>query len=835
MKVTLFALFVALLLVGCGEPDSSPPEEVLLILEKTEQGIKFQWGENPDQLTNDEVSEFVKNVSLSPKCKVTLRVNPEVPFAYTQQVMEQVASAEIAKLTFEPFGKQAVSLADPKGSYVVPLELPPQILINDDKLNMYWEFPSPSIVGDDRFNPVTVERADRLADTIKQASFHSDNQMRQLFLLKEDALTLSAFNALYSCKSLESGKLAKGKSYPSNQNGPDEVYFVFDRKSYEDAHRSIYITADVFGDSPPVFYFELFHNFGFPTQKCSLPEIQSLLEKRKERKVVLRINWNVPYKFVEQIMHKVVSAGKESILLQNFDEDYDPNHRKTFAVDLIIPNAGMNVGNIVTMESLIIGLSDEGSIYLNGSEIEDGSDHETPDLVGYLKAGKRIRDQLISSGVKTKEEAELRVVIQPSEMAPAGSIILALSACTEVGIEKVGFHSFTSSVPKSQKRKVVKLMQRQQKTESTLQQPPRTTEISDITLPDFNKLAVKDLGALTGIGLSLPKTMQQRCDPKKRLARLRSSGGKEMTETAIIRGLDWLKANQDPEGSWGDKDKDAMTGMALLAFLGHCELQDSPSYGLTVQKAIKYLTTTPSGKPVLFGNTGIYSHPIRTYALCEAFTMTKIKKLEEFVKKAVLQIIKSQKDDGGWSYGYDKANTASSNLSFTAWNMQALKAASLTGISFEDLGETMDEAIVYVKKCQTSDGKFALSIGGEGDASLTGAGVLCLQIWKNAKSKEAKKGLELMVTSQAKEWKQVNVQQWYYDTQACFQATGVSGGSGYWRAWNKDFQKIVGKAQLADGQWPHGQQYHGETAIFNTTMAILMLEVYYRNMPFARQ
>ena len=94
----------------------------------------------------------------------------------------------------------------------------------------------------------------------------------------------------------------------------------------------------------PVFYFELFHNFGFPTQKCSLPEIQSLLEKRKERKVVLRINWNVPYKFVEQIMHKVVSAGKESILLQNFDEDYDPNHRKTFAVDLIIPNAGMNVG-----------------------------------------------------------------------------------------------------------------------------------------------------------------------------------------------------------------------------------------------------------------------------------------------------------------------------------------------------------------------------------------------------------------------------------------------------------------------------------------------------------
>ena len=168
-----------------------------------------------------------------------------------------------------------------------------------------------------------------------------------------------------------------------------------------------------------------------------------------------------------------------------------------------------------------------------------------------------------------------------------------------------------------EKQKVVKLMQRQQKTPPTAQQTFRTTAISDITLPDFNELDVKDLSpvvnaaapstgnvgtnndamksALKGIGLSLPKTMQQRCDPKKRLARLRSGGGKEMTEAAIIRGLDWLKANQDPEGSWGGKDKDgegkpkttnkdAMTGMALLAFLGHCELQDSRR--MTVQKAM---------------------------------------------------------------------------------------------------------------------------------------------------------------------------------------------------------------------------------------------------------
>ena len=90
-----------------------------------------------------------------------------------------------------------------------------------------------------------------------------------------------------------------------------------------------------------------------------------------------------------------------------------------------------------------------------------------------------------------------------------------------------------------EKKKVVKLMQRQKKAQPKAQQTFRTTAISDITLPDMNELDVKDLApvveaaapsmsdagmnndamksALKGIGLSLPKTMQQRCDPKKEL------------------------------------------------------------------------------------------------------------------------------------------------------------------------------------------------------------------------------------------------------------------------------------------------------------------------------
>jgi hypothetical protein len=45
------------------------------------------------------------------------------------------------------------------------------------------------------------------------------------------------------------------------------------------------------------------------------------------------------------------------------------------------------------------------------------------------------------------------------------------------------------------------------------------------------------------------------------------------------------------------------------------------------------------------------------------------------------------------------------------------------------------------------------------------------------------------------------------------------------------FKRQLLANQAADGHWPHGNHFHGDTDIYRTTMAILMLEVYYRYMP----
>ena len=290
---------------------------------------------------------------------------------------------------------------------------------------------------------------------------------------------------------------------------------------------------------------------------------------------------------------------------------------------------------------------------------------------------------------------------------------------------------------------------------------------------------------------------------------------------------------QDEQGQLKATDKNAMTGMALLCFLGHGDLHNSADYGETVLKAIQFLTSTPAD--ALTGRE-CYSHAIRTEALCTAFAMTKLKVLEAWAKTAAETIVKGQNESGGWAYGYAKGHLAHVDLSVTGWNVDALKAAGLTGLYVDGLDEAMDKAIAYVKRCQDKTGKFAYkelrpNSARGGKASLTGMGVLCLQIWKNAKSEEAKKGLDWIIANQATAWSEVNAYEWHRSAMACFQATGVSGGQKYWMAWNQNFQNIVCGAQLPDGSWPAAHHFHGETDIFRTTMTIRMLEVYYRYLP----
>ena len=317
---------------------------------------------------------------------------------------------------------------------------------------------------------------------------------------------------------------------------------------------------------------------------------------------------------------------------------------------------------------------------------------------------------------------------------------------------------------------------------------------------------------------------------------------KDKSEQAVLRGLEWLRQNQNPDGSWGDSNKGAMTGLALLCFLGHGETTESQQFGLTVNKAVEWTIaqgTKFQGKLHMDDdfsrNSDVYEHGILAYAIGEFYTMTKDERVVELLKQAVTYIVQGQGPGGGWNYNYDKA---SNDLSVSGWQIQALKAAHLTQLGIPGVDGALDRAAEYVDRVRGPKGGYGYR-GPEDRYSLTGVGVLCRLFWKGDRG-DVSKGMDFILETAEKDkpvkYKEehADLYAWYYHTQAA-----LMFGGGAWQKWNKWFQDEIADNQSADGSWPktggkHGHSENGDGktgAVYRTTLCILMLEVFYRYMP----
>ena len=112
-------------------------------------------------------------------------------------------------------------------------------------------------------------------------------------------------------------------------------------------------------------------------------------------------------------------------------------------------------------------------------------------------------------------------------------------------------------------------------------------------------------------------------------------GGSKVGQASLLKALYWLKKVQEPDGSWGTEKnyKPAMTGLALLTFLAHGETPTSKEFGLTVKKAMEWLSSDKMNK----GQN--YAHAIKAYALAEAYAMTGVSLLEDAMNQSIRIII----------------------------------------------------------------------------------------------------------------------------------------------------------------------------------------------------
>jgi hypothetical protein len=333
----------------------------------------------------------------------------------------------------------------------------------------------------------------------------------------------------------------------------------------------------------------------------------------------------------------------------------------------------------------------------------------------------------------------------------------------------------------------------------------------------------------------------KRCSKDDRLQRLKENGGTPECEEAVLKGLRWIKANQSPDGSFGNGNI-AMTGLALLAYFGHCETPASDEFGDSCMRAIVFLVNHGIKNDGRLANNytsnfWCYEHGIATYALGEAYTFCKELKVEipnlpEVTGKAGQFIIDNQHDNGGWAYAYSLSSKgAHTDLSIVGWQIQALKACSHTDIKYRGMNSAITKGLKYVESLQNPEsGAFGYTGPPAGDAgsTLTGVGMLCFQMWDKGKSSLVTKGARSISKNLQFEYAGAsgNLYQHYYESQAMMQR----GGSD-WKKYNDVFRDQLLHNQNPDGSWKStGGKGPGATGspIYNTCLCTLMLEVYYR-------
>ena len=323
-------------------------------------------------------------------------------------------------------------------------------------------------------------------------------------------------------------------------------------------------------------------------------------------------------------------------------------------------------------------------------------------------------------------------------------------------------------------------------------------------------------------------------------------GGTEATENAVALGLEWLKRNQRPDGSWSLKgpfkdgsysdNEAAATAMALLAFQGAGNTHLKGDYRKEVERGwnalLKMQTKDGNFQPAsgYSHNHLLYTHAQATIALCELYGMTKDSKFRTPAERAIKYCVESQDPMlGGWKY----QPRVQSDLSVTGWFVMALQSAKMAELAVP--ASTLSKVSYFLDSVQHDEGAtYSYQAERNKSLSMTAEGLLCRQYlgWKQDNPALLRGVAALNENRISYDSGKRDVYYWYYAAQV----THHMGGKP-WDEWNKVMAVAVPAMQVKKGpergSWdPGGDAWGSEGGrLYVTCLSIYMLEVYYRHLP----
>jgi len=335
-------------------------------------------------------------------------------------------------------------------------------------------------------------------------------------------------------------------------------------------------------------------------------------------------------------------------------------------------------------------------------------------------------------------------------------------------------------------------------------------------------------------------------DVRSRLAI--QAGGTEGSERAVAFALKWLAYHQMPDGGWNfnhgltprrggaaqnpgssQKARNAATAMALLPFLGAGQTHTSGKYKSTVKHGlyllVSHMKVNPQGGNLTELEGKMYSHGLASIALCEAYAMTHDKGLHK-PAQAVVNFIAYAQDPVGGGWRYEPRQPG--DTSVTGWQIVALKTGHAAYLRVPPI--TVKKATSFLDSVQANGGAgYGYTTPGTGPAT-TAIGLLCRMYLGWKRDNEAlKRGVEWLSRQGPSK---SNLYYDYYATQVMRHYGGEA-----WKQWNAEMRDYLVSSQVKEGPEAGSWFVKGDLGaekggrLYCTSLATLILEVYYRQAP----
>jgi hypothetical protein len=375
------------------------------------------------------------------------------------------------------------------------------------------------------------------------------------------------------------------------------------------------------------------------------------------------------------------------------------------------------------------------------------------------------------------------------------------------------------------------------------------SEFGEETAPKNDLLA--SVGAYSGSGVSGRGAAM-------RGQMVAAVGGNEASEAAVARALEWFAAHQNQDGSWnfdhrtgpcqgrcGDPGrlsdcKTGATAMALLPFLGAGQTHKEGKYKANVNAGLYFLTSQMKVQnrngmqagDLAQGGGSMYSHGLAAIVLTEAYAMTQDRGLMGPAQLSINHIVYAQDPvGGGWRY----QPRTPGDTSVVGWQLMALKSGHMAYLQVPP--GTIIGATKFLDSVSAESGAKYGYTGPGGGQATTAVGLLCRMYlgWKKDHP-GIERGVEFLSNIGPSKG---NMYYNYYATQVMRHYGGDPGAEGNdkWDKWNKEMRDWLVASQDLNGHqkgsWhmkgDHGSESGGR--IYCTSMATMILEVYYRHMP----